>query len=211
MVVFDAAHLLLLINPATGKPLDFEGKPVERVEERIAHLIGHLERAKIKIIVPTPALAELLVNAGKPGPEIIEMFNKSAVFRIVPFDTLAAIEVAAVTRAAKAAGDKRGGLAGTWAKVKYDRQIVAIAKVAQATMIYSDDDDIRRLAENANIPVTRVAELPLPPDKKGAEHPESSPQRDLFAANSEEATDDAALDFPKEESGGEEEPEPEPA
>lgn len=210
-MVFDAAHLLLLLNPATGKPLDSEGKPVERVEERIAHLIGHLERAKIKIVVPTPALAELLVNAGKPGPEIIEMFNKSAVFRIVPFDTLAAIEVAAMTRTAKAGGDKRGGLAGTWAKVKYDRQIVAIAKVAQATMIYSDDDDIRRLAEGANIPITRVAELPLPPDKKEAEQPEASPQRDLFATNPEEATDDAALDFPKEEPGGEEEPEPEPA
>ena len=200
MVVFDATIMFLFLRPDARGPLDSEGKPVEKTQERVAHLIGHLERAKIRIIVPTPVLAELLVDAGKPGSQIVEIINKSAVFRIVPFDTLAAIEVAAMTRSAKDAGDKRGGLTAAWAKVKYDRQIVAIAKVAQATMIYSDDDDVRKLAGEANIPVTGVAELPLPPEKDQAE---------LFQPQSEESTN-ATLDFGEGDEPTEEEPASEP-
>ena len=52
----------------------------------------------------------------------------------------------------------------SWAKVKYDRQIVAIAAVARAEHIYSDDSDVRRLAKRAGIAVSGVADLPLPPE-----------------------------------------------
>jgi hypothetical protein len=45
----------------------------------------------------------------------------------------------------------------------FDRQIVAIAKVARATAIYSDDADVRSMAAAQDIAVIGLAELPLPP------------------------------------------------
>jgi len=49
--------------------------------------------------------------------------------------------------------------------VKYDRQIVAVAKVCGATTIYSDDKDVRTLAKTVKIDVIGLADLPLPPEK----------------------------------------------
>ena len=107
----------------------------------------------------------MLVNAGREASQqIVEHLQKHAVFRIEPFDTKAAIEVAAMSRSAKKSGKKRGDSTATWAKVKYDRQIVAIAKVAGATTIYSDDGDVATLAKAAGIEVVRLEDLPLPPE-----------------------------------------------
>jgi predicted nucleic acid-binding protein len=140
------------------------GAQVTRVKERIEFLVTELEKKKEKIIVPTPALSELLVRAGAAGPAYLEILNKSAAFKIVDFDQRAAVEVAAATREAIDAGDKKGGAAGSWAKVKFDRQIIAIAKVEGASTIYSDDGDIARFAKSCGIAVFRVGDLPLPPE-----------------------------------------------
>jgi hypothetical protein len=48
------------------------------------------------------------------------------------------------------------------AKIKFDRQIVAIAKVTGATVIYSDDKNLRNFATANNIATVKLAELPLP-------------------------------------------------
>lgn len=165
-VVFDATLLLLLLRPGVSPPIDpATGRPVEHADERIAQLVSDLEEAKVAIIIPTPALSELLVHAGSAGPEWVRQVTRSAAFRLAPFDTLAAIEVAEMTRVAIAAGDKRSGVSAPWVKVKYDRQIVGIAKVARADTIYSDDEDLRRFAEAQGLKVIRVAELPLPPKR----------------------------------------------
>lgn len=166
MVVFDATMLMLVLRPTSGRPLDSTGQPINEVQERIAYLFQTLERSRTRIIVPTPALSEVLVRSGSAGPQIVETLGRSAVFRIMPFDSLAAIEAAAMTRAAIDDGDKRGGVDATWAKVKFDRQIVAIAKVQRATAIYSDDGDVRTIATAEGIQVIGLAELPLPPQNQ---------------------------------------------
>lgn len=164
MVVIDATMLLLLLRPDAGVPLDpATGAPVTDFQERLSHWIERMEAAGTTIIIPAPALSEALVRAGKAAPRIIERIKEFAVFQIAPFDTLEAIEVAEMTRAAIDAGDKRGGVSASWAKIKYDRQIVAIARVAQATTIYSDDDEIRTFGERAGLAVVGLAALPLPP------------------------------------------------
>ncbi len=162
MVVFDATMMLLAIHPERIKPPINEktGKPVEYVEARITALISQLEKAKTKIIFPSPALSELLVDSGDDMQAIVENIQKKSVFRIEPFDTLAAIETAIMTHEALGKGDKRAGIKATWAKIKYDRQIVAIAKVHHATAIYSDDSHIRKIAEQENIKVIGIADLP---------------------------------------------------
>lgn len=50
----------------------------------------------------------------------------------------------------------------TWAKLKYDRQIIAIALVAGATVIYSDDKGLRTIAMRHGIKVIGLADLDLP-------------------------------------------------
>lgn len=105
-----------------------------------------------------------LVRAGAAATQqIVERLQKSSVFTIEGFDTRAAIEVAAMSRDALKSGGKRGKSTGPWAKVKYDRQIVAIAKVNGATAIYSDDGDIKALGKQVKINVISLAELSLPP------------------------------------------------
>jgi predicted nucleic acid-binding protein len=155
-----------MLRPDTPVPGSPNGVPIEHPKERIEFLVQQLDKAKTKIIIPTPALSEALVRAGAAASqEIIEQLQRFSVFSIEPFDTRAAIEVAAMTRDALSKGKKRGGSAATWAKVKYDRQIVAIAKVSGATTIYSDDKDIKALARTAKINVVGLADLPLPPQK----------------------------------------------
>ena len=168
MVVIDATLLMIFLRPEVPIPAGPGGVKIDMPRERVDHLIQTLEKARTKIIIPTPVLSEVLVRAGpKASQEIVERVNRLAVFRVTPFDARAAIEVAAMTRAAiSATGKKRGRSAATWAKIKFDRQIVAIAKVARATTIYSDDKDVRTIATAEQIEVLSLADLPLPEDAK---------------------------------------------
>lgn len=172
MVVFDTAILLLLLSPDTSAPSNpTTKKPIENAKERVDYLIETLEKQKTKIIVPTPVLSEILVHSDKAGPSYLSTLTSKSAFRIVPFNIKAAIEVAAMTKSALTGGDKKNGGEGTWAKIKYDRQIVAIARVAGATTIYSDDENIDKFAKKFGINVVGLSTLPLRPEEA---------QRDLF-------------------------------
>ena len=63
--------------------------------------------------------------------------------------------------AALSGGDKRAN-AKSWAKAKFDWQIVAIARVGNAKVIYSDDGDIARIAARHELRVVKTDDLPLP-------------------------------------------------
>lgn len=164
MVVFDATSLLLLLSTNVAPPRDpTTNDPISDARERMDYLVQRLEKDRTKIIIPTPALSEILVRAGTAGADYLTEIAGSAAFRIADFDTRAAVEVAVMTREALEQGDKRDGGDGTWAKIKYDRQIIAIAKTEGATVIYSDDKNIHTFGVNQGLSVIRLAELPLPP------------------------------------------------
>lgn len=165
-VVFDAPILAFLIKPDTPPPLDpLTNEPVTHCQARLQNLLTEFQRNQTVAIIPTPALAEVLVTAGNAAPAFMAEFNRpSARYRIEPFDALAAIELAEMTRIVLGAGDKRGGQEGTWAKVKFDRQIIAIARVHGASTIYSDDKNLRAFAQRCDLNVIGIAELPLPPE-----------------------------------------------
>lgn len=193
MVVIDATMLLLLLRPDdAGVPLDpATNAPVEAFHERLAYWVEETERAGSRIIIPTPALSEVLVRAGAAGPAIVEELRAYAVFDVAAFDAVEAIELAAMTREAMSAREKREGLSreATWAKIKYDRQIIAIAKVRQATTIFTDDGDIKTFGERAGLKVVALHELPrrpMPPQQdwveEGIEAPDVT-QEELEAAD----------------------------
>lgn len=177
----DASSLALLVNPESKAPTDpSTGEPVERAAERLRLLLSILERERDTLIIPTPALAEVLVKLEDSAPAILERINRSARFKIADFDQRAAIELAIMTREALRAGDKFGSSTSPWQKVKIDRQIVSISAVHGATTIYSDDEGLSKFARARGLNVIHTWDLPLPED----------PTPDLFA------------DLPPEHQGG---------
>ena len=163
MVVFDATMLSLLLRPGTKPPFDpSTNRPVEYAEVRTAYLVEQLEKSRTIIIVPTPVLSELLIKAGTAGNTFVARLQKSSVFRIQPFDVRAAVELAQITNAIASPNDKRAAIDAPWSKIKFDRQIVAIAKVHVATAIYTDDAKLIAFAHMCDIHCIRLADLPIP-------------------------------------------------
>jgi hypothetical protein len=152
MVIFDATMLMLLIRPESGCPIDSRtGEPINHVSERIAYFVEQQEKTKTRIGMPTPALSEVLVRAGDHAVQIIEKIKEFSVFEILSFDELCAIEVALMTKKSLDSGDKKAGSAEIWNKIKYDRQIIAIARVRQASAIYTDDAGLRNTAGRVDL------------------------------------------------------------
>lgn len=168
MVVFDSSVLILVLDPTGRPPNDPEtGLPVDRAAERIEYLIANLTAANEKVIVPTPALSEVLVHAGAAMSAYLEKLNDQAAFRVAPFDQRAAVEAASAVRDAIERGGHRVDAANpdaTKTKIKFDRQIVAIAKVEGAHTVYSDDDDVHNYTTRSGLMAFRTAELDLPPE-----------------------------------------------
>ena len=117
MVGLDADFLSLLLHPNPRIPLDpSTGKPVERAKERVKHFIATLEKTREKIIIPTPALSEVLVLATDRASEYLTELTTSYGFEIAPFDQVAAVEAAIATAEAKKRGGKKAGSSGSWAQ-----------------------------------------------------------------------------------------------
>ncbi len=157
MVVFDASFLITLLDEKAASS-------VPKARERVRHLVNELEKADAVIIVPTPALCEVLVGAKAAASAYLKILAGTKRFRVAAFDALAAVEAAIQTAAAIQAGDKKGGVESSWQKVKFDRQIIAIAAVAGVSRIYSDDPHLKKLVGPTGPQVIALAELPPPPE-----------------------------------------------
>lgn len=163
MDAFDTTFLTFLFVPNARCSVD-------RAKDRIEDLIGRIHGSGDQIVIPTPALSELLIAAGHSRRDILNLLTKTPKFILAPFDTRAALELALMAESTRTkTGKKKGDAGGTWAKVKFDWQIVAIAKVNNVSTIYSEDPDIHKLATRQNIGVRNVANLPLP--TKGLQGP----------------------------------------
>ncbi|MEK6244034.1 MAG: hypothetical protein AABM33_05980 [Pseudomonadota bacterium] len=163
MVVFDTSTILFTIDPNTRPPLDPKtNAPLTNCRDRIEYLIKTLNQAKEVILIPTPVLSEFLVKAGPNRHEFADKFLAARNFISAPFDQRAAIELAFLNdpdlNAKKKLDDKT-----TKAKLKFDRQIVSIAKTNGATCIYTDDDPLATCARNNSIKAVMTWELPEPP------------------------------------------------
>jgi predicted nucleic acid-binding protein len=165
MVAIDAGYLGLMLHPAAKPPNDpSTGEPTVRAKERVENLFEILDAAHERIIIPAPALGEFLVLAANDGPAYLNEITTLGTFDIKPFDIMAASELAAMELLARNKGSKRHPLnpETPWQKVKFDRQIVAIAKIHNCHTIYSDDRDVKNIAEDVGIKVVSCWELDFP-------------------------------------------------
>ncbi len=181
----DASVLTLVINPDAKSPPDpITGKPITKAKERVDHLLATLQQANRKIIIPTPVLSEVLVRSGKEGLRYVEIIRKSKYFDIKPFDEISAIELSEMNRQALAEGSKTAKTEAPYQKIKVDRQIVAICKMAGVQTIYACDKVLMNFAKAAGLEVIGLHELPLPPQPL---------QIDLFANQVDETQGDDGL------------------
>ncbi|MCL1618318.1 type II toxin-antitoxin system VapC family toxin [Ralstonia pseudosolanacearum] len=153
MILFDAN---VLISLSTGKEND-------DIFERISGLIQDLVAAKTIIGVPAPAWAEFLCGTGLATSDVIQVLKKRSAIRILPFDEVAATELAFIDQTTRAKGSKKGASKSHWQKIKVDRQILATARVLNVTAIYTEDDDLIVEATRLGVTVHRTSEIPLKP------------------------------------------------
>jgi predicted nucleic acid-binding protein len=154
MVLFDAGILIKLLDPRTSD--------IQR--GKLDYLVSSLQKSKTKILIPTPALSEFYVKA---DPDVLASFKGRAAFIIVPFDEKAALECSISIAAALRSGSKKGVQAeASWQKIKFDHQIVAIAKTNRATTIYSEDGGLRKFAAALGLNAQCIDELPENPELK---------------------------------------------
>ncbi|WP_118183264.1 PIN domain-containing protein [Paraburkholderia phosphatilytica] len=153
MIVFDAN---VLISLSTGNEND-------ETFERISGLIQDLIATKTVIGVPAPAWAEFLCGTGLGTSGVIQVLKKRSAIRILPFDEVAATELAAIDQTTRAKGGKKGASKANWQKIKVDRQILAIARVHSVAAIYSEDDNLIAEANRLGMIVVRTSEIQLKP------------------------------------------------
>ena len=101
------------------------------------------------IVVPTPIVTELLMGADPTERHKIltELENK---FRVAEFDLLSAKFAADIWNTKKASGaideiTKSGASLRT--KIKIDTQILAIAMATNVTVLYTEDENLSKLAD----------------------------------------------------------------
>ena len=161
-VGFDNTMLSILLNPNGRIPLDpATGQPVVDAKRRAENLVSQLGKSRQKIIVPTPAVAELLTAIGPSAQEYFSIVARSRLFEVASFDARCAMELACLNREVFAVNDPKN-LDEAYQKIKIDRQIIAIFKVAGVENIYTDDAGLARRARLCGMTPIFTAELELP-------------------------------------------------
>lgn len=161
-IAIDATTLSILLNPKAKIPLDpATGQPVDLGKERLLGFIIQAEKDRRKLVIPTPATAELLTAIGPTSADYIRVINRKAVFEVRSFDEVAAMELAFLNRDVFRTLDEKNGLE-PWQKMKVDRQIVAIAKVANCEKILTEDGGLGNRASLCEITPLKILDLEIP-------------------------------------------------
>lgn len=129
---------------------------------KLDHLLTQVATVRGRIILPAPVIAEFLVKTDLGTTDWLAALERKASILVAPFDRRAALECALLDRAALVTGDKRGGRPEPWQRIKIDRQIAAIARVAGATTLVTDDAGLTTTARTVGLAVVSLAKLELP-------------------------------------------------
>lgn len=89
-------------------------------------------------------------------------------FEVKAFDEVAAMELAFLNRDVFGSLDKKNKVEA-WQKIKVDRQIIAIAKVADCEQILTEDEALGNRARLCEIQPIKLADLPVPDSAKQGE------------------------------------------
>lgn len=156
MIILDTSSLVRLINAADDSD----------DAARFSGLLAHAKQAGVALGIPAPVFAEFLVKTDEATTEMLLAVERRRGLRVLPFDKRVAHECALLDRAAIAGGNKKGVSTSSWQKIKIDRQILAIAKANNATLVVTSDKDMTTMAHRIGLSVSKVSELPIPAEAR---------------------------------------------
>ena len=164
MAVLDATILVCLIDPNARVPKDPEtGEEIKSAKARIIGLIKQLERSKQLIVIPTPALSEAIIRiSSKESNSLVEELNGYSNIHLAPFDFIAALELAEITRRTLDDQELQPASNSSRAKLKFDRQILAITITQGEDVIYSDDQELCKFAQRLGLETIGLHQIPIP-------------------------------------------------
>lgn len=140
-VAVDASFLSVLLDKRARAA-------IENGPESVARLVENLSVQRAKVIIPTPALAEVLTETPGVGQFYLQRIQRWTCFQIRPFDDKAAIELAQLL-----------GTSVTKDLLNFGRQIVAIAKVYGASTLYADEEKVAQFGAECGLRVIRFKDL----------------------------------------------------
>ncbi|MGJ0479968.1 type II toxin-antitoxin system VapC family toxin [Pantoea agglomerans] len=153
------------------------GSEVTEVKRRAEALLDRIERLNGTIIIPTPVLAEYLVGIRKPHQqEKINLIRAVSCFETVPFDELAAIECASIPTMQEL---RKISSEGTANKVKFDRQIIAIALAISADEVWTHDKGVYDRCKYLDIPVFTLSSIDPIPEQRAMDFTHGSETNNL--------------------------------
>lgn len=154
-VLIDTNALIKLLDPRIAP----------EVSARLKGLLEDIDSTNGQLIIPVQVVGEYTSGADQAGQELLAKLLSNRRIKVASFDHVAAVECAMMDKTAIASGGhKRAPLTRdvSWQKVKVDRQIVAIARVAKVDRIISTDGDIPKIAKSVGMQCIAVEDLPLP-------------------------------------------------
>lgn len=165
MVVFDTSFLSLAFDSEFSPPIDpATGETMVDCKGKIEHLISSLAASKSRILIPTPVLAEFMIRGGPDKEKRLSIITNSKVFVVAPFDLRSAVECSLIEdedTATKRLQDENVSKA----KIKFDRQILAIALTRSASTIFTGDKKLAYRAQQCGLSATLTWQLDSPPTK----------------------------------------------
>lgn len=139
-----------LSNPENGVEIS---DPVRRVEA----LMDMVESSGGAIIIPTPVLAEYLVGIDKKDHQThLNMIQRKSCFEIASFDEIAAIECAQMPSIKELKLMMKSDTAN---KVKFDRQIISIAKSLNVDEVWTHDRGVFSRCKEMGMVVKSLADI----------------------------------------------------
>lgn len=143
------------------------GEIVDRLFERAAALVDHVDAIGGLVVLPAPVLSEYLFGIDKKSFQAhLDVINSVKSIEIAAFDQVAAIECALlVSDAEQRAIDPNA----TKAKLRVDRQILAIAVAAGVSEIWTHDIGLTKKALSMGISVKSLADIGPPPMQQSFE------------------------------------------
>ncbi|HHB7707626.1 TPA: type II toxin-antitoxin system VapC family toxin, partial [Klebsiella pneumoniae] len=137
-----------LSNPENGMEIP---DPMRRVEA----LIDMVESSGGAVIIPTPVLAEYLVGIDKKDHQThLNLIQRQSCFEIASFDEISAIECAQMPSIKEL---KLMMKSDTASKVKFDRQIISIAKALNVDEVWTHDKGVFNRCKEMGIVVKSLA------------------------------------------------------
>lgn len=133
------------------------GMEIPDPERRVEALIDMIESSGGAIIIPTPVLAEYLVGIDKKDHQThLNLIQRQSCFEIASFDEIAAIECAQMPSIKELKEMMKSDTAN---KVKFDRQIISIAKSLNVDEIWTHDKGVFNRCKEMGLVVKSLADI----------------------------------------------------